>query len=64
MNSDMKQCTITISSYLDTFFVHSTEEIYELIADQLIALQTMLSSPFISNFLDRANQVLLTDVPF
>jgi dynein heavy chain len=36
--------------------IYSTEELFELIEDQIVTLQTMYSSPFIGNFLTRATQ--------
>lgn len=58
MFTDMKTYSLTVSPFKETktFFIHSTEDLYELLSDQLITLQTMLSSPFVLNFIERATQ--------
>lgn len=56
MLSDMRGYCLKLLPYRDTgtFVIHSTEDLYEMIDDQLVTLQTMFSSPFIHNFLDTA----------
>jgi dynein heavy chain len=56
MYNDLKGYSLKISLYKDTntYIVHSTEDLFDILEDQLTTLQTMFSSPFIGNFLERA----------
>jgi hypothetical protein len=58
MYNDLKTYNFAITPYKNTgtYVIYNTEPLSSLIEDQLITLQTMLSSVYIENFVERAVQ--------
>ena len=53
MNSELRGYSMQYTGFKDTgtYFIHSTDELADILEDQWVRLQTMLTSPYIDTFL-------------